>query len=318
MGYSTRTDRGIRNVHSRTTRGGTSRAWDLLATLGGSEDLVWPSDRWPPMILDRGLRVGSRGGHGPIRYEVERVEEGRLVHFRLCTPSPVAGSHTVRIDGDGRSVRWTHTLDLVDPDAAARLVVLPLHDALIEDLFDQVGAAIEDRPLVRRTLGPRVRVLRRVLARAARRSRRDRMSAITVTAVGGLGATAALHAVWATGRPWPSRDEAAFARDVLGQPGRSSMPRPSESLAVAAALGTAAAATVVAARPNLDPVGRAGVDVVVGAAASVLALRAVAGPVAVALAPQRFTPQFARLDRRLYAPLCLALAAGMAHTIRAS
>ena len=42
----------------------------LLDTLGGPADALWPGPQWGATQLDRPLRVGSGGGHGPIRYHV--------------------------------------------------------------------------------------------------------------------------------------------------------------------------------------------------------------------------------------------------------
>jgi len=47
-------------------------------------------------------------------------------------------------------------------------------------------------------------------------------------------------------------------------------------------------------------------------AAAVLALRGVCGFAQCLFAPQASTPEFRRNDLRLYSPLCLALAAGLA------
>ncbi|MFG2694090.1 DUF3995 domain-containing protein [Kitasatospora sp. NPDC048407] len=129
----------------------------------------------------------------------------------------------------------------------------------------------------------------------------------TATAVAGtLAAVGALHAVWSRS-PWPCRDREQFADLVVGvAPDR--LPSAGACLAVAGLLGTGA--YLVAARGGvLPPVGprrlrTAGAAGVAGA----LLTRALAGPLAFA----RRTPDFVRLDRRVYAPLCLALGTGAA------
>lgn len=119
----------------------------------------------------------------------------------------------------------------------------------------------------------------------------------------GLLAIAGLHVVWATGSSWPLRDRAALADAVVG---RGAVPPPSACLAVAGAL--TAAAALVSGRPRRRPaLARTGARTVV----AVLTARGAAGLAGRtdALSPGSVSPRFRRLDRRVYAPLCLTLAA---------
>jgi len=118
-------------------------------------------------------------------------------------------------------------------------------------------------------------------------------------AVGGLLAVAAMHANWARGSAWPAGDERALARAVIG---RDVMPPAWASLVVAALLTTGA--VLVAGRPHRWPrVQRLGAAMV----ATTLAVRALIG-VAGLMPQERASVAFARWNRRLYSPLCLALA----------
>jgi uncharacterized membrane protein len=117
---------------------------------------------------------------------------------------------------------------------------------------------------------------------------------------------ALLHLAWGLGVRWPVKDEAALAATVIGFRGQTRMPAFLPCLAVAIAL--AAVTTLVfwqAQSPALLP--RTGLL----AATAVFLARGVAAYVP---AWRRLTPQepFARLDRTLYGPLCLLLAAGLA------
>jgi len=172
MGWTTRTGTALRNVHERTTAGPIDRAERLLANLGSPEDQVWPSDRWPRLVLDDGLAPGSRGGHGPIRYHVESADP-REVRFRFDPGRPALhGWHAFRVAplADGQ-VRWTHEFHLDRPSVLARHAVVPLHDGLLEDLLDQVVATTADRPLTRRPLPARLRFTLRALGLALRLDR---------------------------------------------------------------------------------------------------------------------------------------------------
>jgi hypothetical protein len=122
-------------------------------------------------------------------------------------------------------------------------------------------------------------------------------------ASGGLLAAAALHAAWGAGRSWPFRDRAALADAVVGT---AEVPSPAACFAVSGAL-TAAGALVAgwpAGHPGLR---RAGV----GAVATVLAGRGALGLAGQTrlVSPGSVSDRFESLDRRVYSPICLTLAA---------
>jgi hypothetical protein len=128
-------------------------------------------------------------------------------------------------------------------------------------------------------------------------------SFVTASALAGIGA---LHVAWGFGSSFPFADRATLADTVVGNevvPGRR------ESLAVAALLAIAAAlvADVV---PVPRPLRRVGVNGV----ATVLATRAAFGfaGATARLVPGSDSPKFVAIDRRVFAPLCAALAAGAA------
>jgi hypothetical protein len=115
---------------------------------------------------------------------------------------------------------------------------------------------------------------------------------------------AALHAAWGAGSSWPMADRAELSDAVLGSPGLQ-RGGAAACFAVAGTLGTGAA--LVAGWPRqLDRQRRGAVAVM----AAVLAGRGVlglAGRTALVV-PVSTGARFRRLDRRIYAPLCLALA----------
>jgi len=122
-------------------------------------------------------------------------------------------------------------------------------------------------------------------------------------AAAGLGGLAGLHAVWATGSSWPLADRAALADAVAG---RRRLPSTGACLVVAGLLATAAG--LVAGRPRRLPrLRRAG-------AGGVTATLAVRGALGLAgrtdlISPGAVSARFRRLDRQVYSPCCLALAA---------
>ena len=126
------------------------------------------------MRLDRPLAPGARGGHGPVRYEVELVESDR-VRFRFTPPARgfaagLHGTHEFTIEG-GATLR--HTLAGEARGAALwkwLLIIRPLHDALLEDGLDRasVAAAV---PFTKARHSWWVRFLRGVTRRLAGRTR---------------------------------------------------------------------------------------------------------------------------------------------------
>ncbi|WP_167149716.1 SRPBCC family protein [Actinomyces sp. ZJ308] len=156
----------IRNVHERVINAPIESLGVLLDGLGQRGDRLWPSRSWPPMALDRPLAPGADGGHGAIRYYVSEYEPGRRVRFTFHPRTGIIGAHELSLDAldEGRT-RIRHVL-IGRTSGAMRLafpvMVEPLHDAVVEDLFD--NAEREATGLVARpaTWSPRVRVLRRL------------------------------------------------------------------------------------------------------------------------------------------------------------
>jgi hypothetical protein len=93
------------------------------------------------MRLDRPLGVGAKGGHGPVRYEVERYEPGRLVLFRFTGPEGFHGHHCFSVETDTpQSALLKHELTITPRGPAVitwPIFFSPLHDALIEESFDR-------------------------------------------------------------------------------------------------------------------------------------------------------------------------------------
>ncbi|NHC44962.1 SRPBCC family protein [Motilibacter aurantiacus] len=163
----------VRSVHERLLLASPDAVGELLDALGGAHDRLWPAGRWPPLRLDRPLRVEAAGGHGPIGYAVVAHEPGRRVVFRFTEPRGLVGVHRFEVEPrQGVGVVLRHTLE-----ASLRgrlllgwlLVLRPLHDALLEDLLDRAELAVEGRVHAPAGWTAYVRLLR-PLRRARRRA----------------------------------------------------------------------------------------------------------------------------------------------------
>ncbi len=157
----------VSNIHRRALNVRPDAAGALLETLSSNDDRLWPKNLWPPMRLDRGLDVGSHGGHGPIRYEVVDHRPYRSVVFKFTGPAGFDGIHRFSIDAcpGGTSV-LTHEIDMTARRMARitwPLVFRPLHDALIEDALTRAEISL-GLPQTKAAWSSWVIVLRRLLA----------------------------------------------------------------------------------------------------------------------------------------------------------
>jgi hypothetical protein len=124
-----------------------------------------------------------------------------------------------------------------------------------------------------------------------------------------LFALATLHVMWGLGSSFPFRNRDELADSVVGT---ERVPGPIACVAVATAL-TCAGALVMGAVPLPKRLR----DVALRVIAGVLATRGLAGATSRTsmLSPGSDSATFTRLDKRLYSPLCLWLAAGVRRSI---
>jgi hypothetical protein len=140
-----RTWKAVLNTHERRFPISPEMAGRILDSVSSRDDLLWPNELWPPMVLDRGLAPGSRGGHAMVRYQVSEYVPGKRVEFEFRPMQRLPafrGRHYFEVLPRGGQTLLRHTID-VDTDFATwvrwKLVVEHLHDALLEDAFDKAG-----------------------------------------------------------------------------------------------------------------------------------------------------------------------------------
>jgi hypothetical protein len=135
----------VRNVHQRFFPVPPERLAPLLDSLSSRNDLLWPFEQWPRMRFDRPLGVGASGGHGPIRYDVERYEPGQRVVFRFRAPRGYDGMHALVVEPTDGGANLRHEVEMRTHGPASLtwpLVFRPLHDALAEDALDKAERAL--------------------------------------------------------------------------------------------------------------------------------------------------------------------------------
>jgi Protein of unknown function (DUF3995) len=299
----------MRNFHQRSLLFSIDAVGKLLDSLAGPDDRLWPKDVWPSIRLDRGLAIGSTGGHGQIRYSVEHYEPGRSVGFRFAPGLGIEGMHTFQLADDGKDgTMMSHVLE--GKAKGAMLLLWPLairwmHDAVIEDAFDNAEAALRGEPIPSRNHTRFVKFLKRSMS-SPKPDGFGRsvgtVAAITIEAIG------LLHLAWGFGLTAPAATRQALAQAVVGT---TVFPSTASCVVVAALLGAAGVIVAGRAHPKsaiskaLPPIlSRTGA----GAVSAVLALRGGLGLLGGVLGVPATTSTFRMLNLAIYSPLCLALA----------
>ncbi|MGB5417267.1 hypothetical protein [Algibacter sp.] len=131
------------NIHKRHINQPKADVVRLIKTLSKKEDKVWPNDNWPPMRFKNGLKVGEKGGHGIIRYEVEAFFPERLIVFKFLQPKGFNGIHKFEIEEiNANTTLVTHSIIMKTMNFMTTLkwvlAIRWLHDALIENAFDTI------------------------------------------------------------------------------------------------------------------------------------------------------------------------------------
>lgn len=130
------------NIHKRTINQSKEAVSQLLTTLATKDDAIWPKEYWPAMRFKDGLKVGSQGGHGIIRYSVEAYTEGEYVWFKFSKPIGFLGHHGFKVNEIAKDV--TEIIHKIDMKIAGLdtlkwvFVIRWLHDALTEDALDKI------------------------------------------------------------------------------------------------------------------------------------------------------------------------------------
>lgn len=142
------------NIHSRKIAQPKSNIIGLFKTLATKNDLMLATDKWPAMKLDKGMTIGSHGGHGPIRYTVDAYSPEGYVKFSFTRPKGFHGFHQFEVTAlTEHQTEIKHTIDMSITGSALLtwpLAIRWLHDALIEDAFDKAENHFTEKKIVTR------------------------------------------------------------------------------------------------------------------------------------------------------------------------
>lgn len=132
----------VLNVHKRIINKPKKEVSEILKTLATENDKIWPKEKWPPMKFKTGIKIGAKGGHGPIRYSVEKYNPNEIIQFRFSKPNGFNGIHKFEINElSNEKTEIKHTIDMNTVGKGTLIWIFgihSLHNALIEDGFDKI------------------------------------------------------------------------------------------------------------------------------------------------------------------------------------
>mgnify|MGYP003745620701 FL=1 len=132
----------VLNVHKRIINQPKNEVSEILKTLATENDKIWPKEKWPQMKFKDGIKIGAKGGHGPIRYLVEEYNPNEIIQFRFLKPNGFNGIHKFEINELSKEkTEIKHTLDMNTVGKGTLIWIFgirSLHNALIEDGLDKL------------------------------------------------------------------------------------------------------------------------------------------------------------------------------------
>jgi hypothetical protein len=132
----------VTNIHQRVIHQSKDKISQILDSLSSKDDQLWPHERWPPMIFKKGLSEGAVGGHGPIKYSIQKYISGNTIEFKFIKPDGFKGIHKfdiTEIDSEKTELKHTIKMSLSGKSIFTwYLAIKWLHDALLEDCMDKV------------------------------------------------------------------------------------------------------------------------------------------------------------------------------------
>jgi len=138
----------VLNIHKRILNSPKPSVAELLATLSTENDRIWPNENWPAMKFTGGIQEGAKGGHGPIRYIVEKYNPNEIIQFRFLGPNGFNGIHKFEIgELTNGQTEIKHTIDMKTKGRGTLIwifAIRALHNALIEDGFDKLESNFSD------------------------------------------------------------------------------------------------------------------------------------------------------------------------------
>ncbi len=142
----------VSNHHKRNIDQPKKEISKLIEKLASKDDIIWPIDKWSAMKFKDGLKLGSKGGHGIIRYTIVDYNSENGIEFQFTSPKGFHGFHKFRISAiDSNKTEVRHTINMKTHGIATiqwLVFIRWLHDALIEDALDNIENYFSDEKKV--------------------------------------------------------------------------------------------------------------------------------------------------------------------------
>ena len=155
------------NIHERVLDGSVAKVGRLVDSLGSTNDLLWPIDRWVPMKFDGPLGVGAVGGHGPSGTPLNPMCRAIASNFVLPNRRVFSARIVLRSNRPMEERPDSGTLSRcksLDGPFSLGSIIRPLHDALMEDALDHAEASL-GKQMPRRKWSCWVKVVRWIIRR---------------------------------------------------------------------------------------------------------------------------------------------------------
>ena len=131
----------MESIHERILNCPISKAADLIDSFSQRNASLWPSSLWPRGEFNQPLSVGAEGSHGGTRYQVSSYSPGRSIEFEFIHPKSYKGFHRfdlLELGPESTLIRHVVNIKARWIDRIMwRVFISWVHDALIEDAFDE-------------------------------------------------------------------------------------------------------------------------------------------------------------------------------------
>lgn len=139
----------VTNIHKRKLPQSLIKVSPLLHTLGTDNDAVWPNENWPSIYFIEGLKKGSPGGHGIIKYTIVDYNKAGNIIFNFTKPKGFEGIHEFKLEAISENETLiTHDIQMHTTTIKATwfwiVAIRWLHDALIEEAFDNMESQFSE------------------------------------------------------------------------------------------------------------------------------------------------------------------------------
>ncbi len=132
----------VLNIHTRIIDQPIKSIIPIFESLASQNDRIFPIEHWSKMKLFGAKKVGTKAGHGIIKYTISKYISGKIIQFEFTSPKGFKGHHKFELSAiDIDKTELTHVINMKTTGHGTFFwifVIRWLHDALLEDCLDKV------------------------------------------------------------------------------------------------------------------------------------------------------------------------------------